>query len=118
MAGRPALGWDVWNEPDNGNGSSYGKLDPKNKTQLVLALLPKVLAWARLQHPQQPLTSGIWHEDPSAPETLSPMAKEQLEDSDIVSFHNYDSPAKFEQEVKWLQTFNRPLICTDCIGAS
>ncbi len=107
------LGWDVWNEPDNGNGSSYGKLDPKNKTQLVLALLPKVYAWARLQHPQQPLTSGIWHEDPSAPETLSPMAKEQLEDSDIVSFHNYDSPAKFEQEVKWLQTFNRPLICTE-----
>lgn len=107
------LGWDIWNEPDNTNASSYGKSEPSNKVELVLALLPKAFAWARSAHPTQPLTSGIWHEDPAAPEHLSPMAKEQLELSDIVSFHNYDPPAKFEQEVKWLQTYGRPIICTE-----
>ncbi len=30
------LGWDIWNEPDNQNGSSYGRSEPKNKVQLVL----------------------------------------------------------------------------------
>lgn len=105
------LAWDIWNEPDNTNGSSYK--DPKNKVELVLALLPKAFEWARSAHPQQPLTSGIWHEDPSKPDTLSPMAKEQLGLSDITSFHNYDPAANFEQEVKWLQTFGRPIICTE-----
>ena len=54
------LAWDLWNEPDNGNNSSYWKVDPKNKTELVLALLPQVFAWAREDNPIQPLTSGIW----------------------------------------------------------
>lgn len=107
------LGWDIWNEPDNQNGSSYGKTEPKNKVELVLQLLPKAFEWARSAHPRQPLTSGIWHEDPAEPNTLSPMAKEQLELSDIVSFHDYDPPPKFEQEVKWLETYHRPIICTE-----
>jgi len=38
---------DVWNEPDNLNNSSYGKLEPSNKVDLVLALLPQVYEWAR-----------------------------------------------------------------------
>src|SRR6476659_8611213 len=32
------LGWDVWNEPDNTNASSYGAKEPANKVALVLAL--------------------------------------------------------------------------------
>lgn len=107
------LAWDIWNEPDNMNGSSYGSEEPKNKVNLVLALLPKAFAWARSGHPLQPLTSGVWHEDPSAPDTLSPMAKEQLELSDVVSFHNYDPPPKFEEEVRWLESYRRPIICTE-----
>ncbi|MBV9295025.1 MAG: cellulase family glycosylhydrolase [Acidobacteriaceae bacterium] len=107
------LGWDVWNEPDNQNGGSYGAHDPKNKTDLILALVPQAFAWARSAQPEQPLTSAIFHEDPSAPDTLSAMAKKQFELSDVISFHNYDPPAKFEEEVKWLQQYGRPLICTE-----
>jgi cellulase (glycosyl hydrolase family 5) len=107
------LAWDIWNEPDNTNGSSYGKAELPNKKEIVLALLPRAFAWARDAKPSQPLTSGIWHEDPNTPEKLSPMAKEQLELSDVVSFHNYSPPAKFEQEVKWLETYGRPILCTE-----
>lgn len=107
------LAWDVWNEPDNANGGSYAKLDPPNKAALVLGLLPRVYAWARAVDPSQPLTSGIWKGDPKTPDQLSEMAKDQLELSDIVSFHSYEPPGKFEEEVKWLQTYGRPIICTE-----
>lgn len=107
------LGWDVWNEPDNTNQGSYGELEPKNKVELVLELLPKVFDWARSVHPTQPLTSGVWKGDWSSPSKLGPMEKIQLEQSDVISFHNYDRPEEFEKRVRWLMQYNRPLLCTE-----
>ncbi len=110
---RRILAWDIWNEPDNTNDSSYGASEPKHKVTLVLALLPKAFAWARAEHPEQPLTSGVWHGDWYDPENLEPMAKEQLELSDVVSFHNYGTPEDFERHVGWLRHYGRPLMCTE-----
>jgi hypothetical protein len=107
------LAWDVWNEPDNLNTSSYGKLEPKNKVDLVLALLPKTFVWARSANPKQPLTSGVWKGDWSTNEKLSPTEKVQLEYSDVISFHNYDDGAEFEKRVHWLERFGRPMLCTE-----
>ena len=107
------LGWDVWNEPDNGNGGSYKELEPKNKNELVVALLPKAFAWARSAHPMQPLTSGVWKDDWSVPEKLGPGAKIQIETSDVISFHSYDKPEVFEKRILSLQQYHRPLICTE-----
>ena len=45
------LAWDLWNEPNNGNGGAYGAVELKNKAELVLALLPQVFAWARAANP-------------------------------------------------------------------
>lgn len=107
------LAWDVWNEPDNDNASSYGKTEPRNKTELILALLPQVFSWARSVHPTQPLTSGIWHGDWSSLATMPPMARVQIEQSDVISFHNYGWPEDFENRVQQLQQFHRPIICTE-----
>jgi hypothetical protein len=107
------LGWDVWNEPDNGNGGSYKDLEPKNKNELVVALLPQAFAWARSAHPTQPLTSGVWKDDWSVPEKLGPGAKIQIETSDVISFHSYDKPEIFEKRLLSLQQYHRPLICTE-----
>jgi hypothetical protein len=107
------LGWDLWNEPDNTNDGSYSELEPKNKAQLVLALLPKVFEWARKQYPIQPLTSGVWRGDWSSPNKLDAMAKIQLEMSDVISFHNYDKAEEFEKRILWLQQYHRPIICTE-----
>ncbi len=107
------LGWDVWNEPDNFNGSSYGKRDPKDKVALVEALLPQVFQWARAAGATQPLTSGVWQGDWSSPEKLSKMAKIQLDNSDVTSFHNYDGPAEFAKRIEWLKQYNRPILCTE-----
>jgi hypothetical protein len=107
------LAWDLWNEPDNTNGSSYGKLEPANKVELVLNLLPKVFEWARAAGVRQPLTSGVWKGDWSNAEKLSPMEKIQLENSDVISFHNYGRPAEFEQRITWLKAYRRPILCTE-----
>ena len=110
------LAWDLWNEPDNDNGGAqgaYGRYDPKNKAQIVAQLLPQVFAWARSVDPEQPLTSGIWNGDWSSEAAMSATARIQVNESDIISFHNYGWPEEFEQRVLWLQRYHRPLFCTE-----
>jgi hypothetical protein len=107
------LAWDIWNEPDNTNVPAYSKLEPRNKVDLVLVLLPRAFDWARSAGATQPLTSGVWQDDWWPPEKRSPMAKLQLELSDVTSFHSYDKPEVFESRVLALQHYGRPLICTE-----
>ncbi|MFT4114345.1 cellulase family glycosylhydrolase [Silvibacterium sp.] len=107
------LAWDLWNEPDNDNDASYGPHEPKNKNELVLKLLPQVFAWAREENPSQPLTSGIWQGDWSSTSTMSPMARTQVEESDVITFHNYGWPEEFERRVTQLEQLHRPVICTE-----
>jgi hypothetical protein len=108
------LAWDLWNEPDNTNGSSYGSSEPRNKLDRVRALLPEVYKYARAGLPTQPLTSAVWKDgDWSSPEKLDPVEKIQMELSDIVSFHNYGKPEEFERRVQWLQAYHRPILATE-----
>ncbi len=106
------LGWDIWNEPDNGNDSSTNGEAP-HKNQLVAALLPKAFAWARSVHPTQPLTSGVWSGNWSDPAQERPVTKIQLAESDIITFHNYGWPEEFEARIQELQPYHRPIICTE-----
>ncbi len=62
---------------------------------------------------EQPLTSGVWKGDWSSDDKLSPIEQIQLEQSDVISFHNYDSAPEFEKRIVWLQRYNRPIICTE-----
>ncbi|GAA4801609.1 hypothetical protein GCM10023231_32970 [Olivibacter ginsenosidimutans] len=108
------LGWDVWNEPNNPNTSSYGKVELKDKNERVLPLLQKTFVWARAVSPEQPLTSGLWDGgDWSDEASLSPIQKVQLEESDVLSFHNYEEPSSFENRIKQLQKYGKPLLCTE-----
>ncbi len=104
------LAWDVWNEPSS-NLKSTAAMGEPGKVILV-GLLPQVFAWARSAHPTQPLTSGVFG-DWAAHATLPPLARIQIEQSDVISFHNYDWPEAFEQNVKQLQQYHRPIICTE-----
>ncbi len=107
------LGWDVWNEPSNTNGGAYGRVELKDKQDRVRNLLPKVFEWARSVNPSQPLTSGLWEGDWSSPEKLDPIARIQFEQSDVISFHNYSWPEDFEQHVRWLEKYHRPILCSE-----
>lgn len=107
------LAWDLWNEPDNDNIGSYDKEELKNKNEIILELLPQVFEWARSVNPTQPLTSGVWYGDWSSFSSLPPMAKVQIENSDIITFHNYGWPEDFETRVQDLEQYHRPIICTE-----
>jgi hypothetical protein len=55
----------------------------------------------------------VWRGDWSAPDRLEPAARVQLEQSDVVSFHNYDWPEEFERRLGWLERYGRPVLCTE-----
>jgi hypothetical protein len=111
------LAWDVWNEPGQVQEGYYAQKEPKNKVELVKALLPQAFAWARSANPTQPLTSGLWEGDwPKSGPTE--MEKIQLQNSDIITFHNYSWPENFERRVVWLEKQHRPVICTEYMARS
>lgn len=107
------LGWDVWNEPGGMNSGSYEKQELPNKRALVAALLPQAFAWAREAGASQPLTSGLWDGDWAHIDKLDPIQKIQLEQSDVLSFHNYSKPGDFLKHVRELQKYHRPILCTE-----
>jgi hypothetical protein len=105
--------WDLFNEPDNSNDSSYGKAEFQNKLQAALSLLEKVYLWAHEAHPSQPVTSGVWKGNWSDPALLSDFERIQLEQSDIITFHNYGMPDDVKQCIANLRGYLRPIICTE-----
>ncbi len=105
--------WDLWNEPDNTGGGSYPVKFP-NKIALMNAMLPSVFAWARSVGPVQPLSSGVWNHDHwDQASTWNTTERTQLNESDVITFHDYSWPEKFETRIKQLQTYHRPILCTE-----
>lgn len=105
--------WDVFNEPDNYNDPAYVKLEAKEKRDLALILLQQTFAWAREVKPSQPLTSGVWLGSWAEPEKLSPMELVQLQNSDVISFHNYSRLDDLKKCVDNLRRYQRPIVCTE-----
>jgi hypothetical protein len=89
------LAWDLFNEPSNS-----GYLDA------AVPLLKAVFAWAREADPDQPLTVGLWNDHPLSNAVM-------LDQSDVVTFHDYDGPDKLEAHILDLKKTGRPLICTE-----
>jgi len=105
------LAWDIWNEPDNQGGDALE--DVAAKVQRVDELLPRVFAWARSAHPSQPLTSAVWTGNWHDPDKESATTRIQLEESDVISFHDYGWPEVFEGRIQELQKLGRPILCTE-----
>ncbi len=87
--------WDLYNEPgNNGNGEKS------------LPLVRAVFEWAQAVRPSQPLSVGVWFEDAALNEF-------QLAQSDVITFHNYESANHLERQIAALKELGRPLICTE-----
>jgi hypothetical protein len=107
------LAWDLFNEPDNMNPSSYYAQEPLDKAELSLALLEKTFAWARAARPSQPLTAAPWKGDYVDPAKMLPISRFMLENSDVITFHSYDPPAEVARLVTALERYGRPVLCTE-----
>ena len=117
---RRILLWDLWNEPDNWGGGSYNDSQLAEEQRRIEQLLPQVFAWARAQKPTQPLSSAVWIGDdwsPGSP-SLKPIHRIQLVESDVITFHNYEWPERFEARVAQLRKYGRPLICSEWMARS
>ena len=88
--------WDLYNEPGN---SKY-----ENRS---LPLLKSVFAWGRAVNPSQPLSSAVWNL------SLKELNKFQIENSDIITYHNYENPEKHQAAIDTLKRYNRPLVCSE-----
>lgn len=115
---RRVLAWDIWNEPDNPGGGSYNGAQRPQEAARIEALLPQAFAWARSRQPIQPLTSGVWIGPDWSPgaKTLTAIQRAQLDNSDIITFHNYEWPEAFEQRIVQLRPYGRPLIATEWLA--
>jgi hypothetical protein len=110
---RRVLAWDIFNEPDNPNKPAYSAVEAPDKAVLAMALLQKAFAWAREVAPAQPLTAGVWMGQWGDATKLSPMEKFCLEQSDIISFHNYGELDDIRQCVLNLRRYHRPILCSE-----
>ncbi len=113
--------WDLYNEPDNvARDKGRKELEVKNKHIYTLALLKKVVMWARDVNPSQPLTTGLWRGDVNhwgTPDSLPELDKYMVENSDIISFHTYDGDMKVvNQKINELKKYGRPLLCTEYLA--
>lgn len=105
--------WDIFNEPDNVNRPSYVAHEPANKAEYSLLLIQKAYAWAREAKPAQPITSAVWIGNWGDPAKLSTIDKFMLEQSDVVSFHNYAKLDELKTCVDNLRRYNKPIICSE-----
>lgn len=90
--------WDMYNEP--GNSEYFEK---------SLPLLKKTFEWAREVNPSQPITAGIWNLN----RKFDALNAFQLQNSDVISYHNYSTCKNHKTEIEYLRVFNRPLVCTE-----
>ncbi len=113
------LAWDLYNENGNFFLPALSMAQPRKALALAgillrrvmlpnrsLELLEETFRWARACAPVQPLTAGIWFPDPRLNRCL-------MEESDIITFHNYEGVESLERQIAGLKRSGRPLICTE-----
>jgi hypothetical protein len=72
-----------------------------------MPLLQKMFLWGRTVNPSQPLSAGVWNNN------LTSLNRYQLDNSDVITYHNYESKEKHLAAIDTLKQFGRPLICTE-----
>lgn len=92
------LMWDLYNEP--GNSQQFNQSMP---------LLKNVFEWAREINPSQPVTAGVWNEG----ERFQDLNAFQLQNSDVITYHNYNYIDHHKNAIDSLKKFGRPIICTE-----
>ena len=104
---------------DNYSSYNLDEIDPKSiKKTYTLALLKKTVNWVRESNPSQPITMGIynWDTNWSPINDLSELDKFIINNSDIISFHEYSGKESVLKRIKELKIYNRPLICSEYIA--
>jgi hypothetical protein len=110
--------WDLFNEANNPNLTSYDhvELDLAVKNERALQLMTRARAWALEMGPSQPITSGVFLGQWQDQATLSELNAFMLTQMDVVSFHSYSGPTVVDSLLGDLRQYGRPLLCTEYMG--
>lgn len=104
--------WDLFNEPDNMNITSYKDMEyARHKAELSMELLKKTINWIRVIDPVQPITMAPWQW--TNMDALSVIDNYMFSHSDIISFHNYEDKDSLEKRIIDMKQFGRPMMCTE-----
>ncbi len=90
--------WDLYNEPTNGGLGDVS-----------IPLVVEVFAWARAVAPSQPLTVGKWNGNDKLNDLI-------FRNSDIITFHDYNSAEDLTKNIESLKSHGRPLINTEWLN--
>ncbi len=86
--------WDLYNEPGNSANKST-------------ELLTNVFRWAHAIGPDQPVSAGLWNW------SFEDLNKIQIANSDVITYHCYESPDAHQRIIQLLKVNGRPVICTE-----
>ena len=111
------LMWDLYNEPGNNMYNADNEELPKEEQIKILMrtypLLTESMKWAREANVEQPITVGLWQWN----EDFEIFNEFQAANSDIITFHDYNSIENFKEErLPNLLSYGRPLICTEYVA--
>lgn len=111
------VAWDLFNEPDQLDLNTIVAGSRDHKAEVSARLVDEVFRWAREVHVSQPLTVGMWEYDNQVP-VPSALNDVILNESDIVSFHCYQSADALTGLISNLAIHDRPLVCTEWLARS
>ena len=98
------LMWDLCNEPGN-----------SNRENITMPYLSRMFETVRSINPSQPLTVGAWWFDQNDFHT-SEVNQFALDNSDIITYHNYSTYEEHVRVLKYLKSLNRPIINTEWLA--
>jgi hypothetical protein len=98
------LMWDLFNEPGN-----------SQREEISMPFLVRMFKTVREINPSQPLTVAAWWFDPDDFHT-SKLNEYALENSDIITYHNYSTYEEHIGVIKHLKKLGRPIINTEWLA--
>lgn len=97
--------WDMYNEPGNAN-----------REPVTMKHLTRFFEIAREVNPSQPLTSAVWQCEKLWLGNLPETQRFCLENSDVISYHNYGDYETNVRIIKALKEYGRPIVNTEWLG--
>lgn len=101
--------WDIWNEPGN-----------SNRHDMSIPYIKRSFEVAREMNPIQPLTAGPWSYPADFGQIsgadVEKVQRVALDESDIVTFHQYESIDRVRQVVDTLKKEGRPMLNTEWLN--
>lgn len=101
--------WDLWNEPGN-----------SNRHDMSIPYLKRAFEIAREMDPIQPLTAGPWSYpkdyDLNPEADVEPIQRLALDESDIITFHQYENIERVKHVVHRLEMEGRPMMNTEWLN--